>query len=113
MNIPEAISKFRRAAIEKGDSSQPESRDQALHSEMADAWRFLKQSDGGRIAFGALLSDDSMHVRGWVAAQLLAMGEQSGVLEVLEANAATDGLAGFSARVVLREWRAGRLQAPL
>jgi len=80
---------------------------------MADAWRLLEQSDAGRIAFRALRSDDSIHVRGWAAAQLLALGEHSGALEILEAIAAADGLASFKAKVVLSEWLAGRLRPPL
>src|SRR5262245_56757427 len=86
MRIDEAIEQFRRAAIEKGDFARPTSKN-ALHASMVAAWDTLEQrGTAGREAFAALLADESRHVRGWVASQLLALGDERGV-PVLEADA--------------------------
>lgn len=113
MSVREAIRKFRRAAIEKGDFAQPASRDHALHDEMAQAWQALERlGDEGREAFKALLSDESVHVRTWVASQLLALGDASGI-PVLEADASSGGIPGLDSELVLQEWRRGQLKPPL
>lgn len=113
MAIDEVIRQFREAAIAKGTFAEPAARDHALHEAMAAAWRRLHAyGPVGQGAFKALLSDDSRHVRAWVAAQLLALGDESGV-PLLEADAAQDDLDGFSSQTVLSEWRAGRLGPPL
>ena len=113
MTLDEAVERFRRAAIAKGDLAEPPSRDHALHDEMAQAWQALEAiGPAGREAFRSMLTDDSPHVRGWVAAQLLALGDDSGV-PILEAEAASGGLRGFESEMVLEEWRSGRLKPPL
>ena len=113
MRIQEAIAEFRQAAIAKAEFAQPAGRDHALHAAMSAAWRELEaHGDEGRRAFRSMLSDESPHVRCWVASQLLALGDYSG-LEVLEESAASGGLRGLSSTSVLEEWRAGRLGPPL
>lgn len=112
MTVAEAVDRFRRAASAKGDFGVPARRDHALYDEMADAWRFLDaEGDVGRAAFRSLLADPSEHVRCWVASQLLGTGDSTGI-SVLEASAAGDGLRAFASRMVLQEWRAGRLKPP-
>ena len=113
MDIDQAIRSFRSAAIKKGDFATPAPRDHVLHKTMADAWRCLcDRGPEGLEAFKSLLSDESRHVRCWVASQLLACGDTSG-LHVLEADAAAGGVRGFSSEMVLTEWKAGRLRPPL
>ncbi len=112
MTADEAAARFRRAAIEKGDFAVPAHRDHALHEEMANAWRCLDAAgDVGRASFRSLLADPSEHVRCWVASQLLGTGDATGIA-VLEASAAGEGLRAFASRMVLPEWRAGRLRSP-
>jgi hypothetical protein len=112
MSIDEAITQFRSAAIEKADWAEPGNRDRALFEQMEAAWRNLNQYGAeGRQAFKGLLIDESRHVRGWVAAQLLGSGDQSGV-PMLEAESLEPGMRGFTADMVLREWRGGRLKPP-
>lgn len=102
MRIHEAVTQFRRAAIEKASSAGPASLDHALHAAMSAAWRALgAHGDEGRRAFRLMLADESPHVRCWVASQLLALGDQSGV-EVLEESAASGGLQGLSSTLVLK-----------
>ena len=55
------------------------------------------------------LSDADPHVRGWAATHLLAVGPEPAT-STLEELASQKGIAAFNARMVLREWRAGRLQ---
>lgn len=113
MVIDELVIQFCEAAIEKGTFAKPTAKDHALHEAMSVVWRRLHEmGTEGQEAFRALLADDSRHVRSWVAAQLLALGDESGV-SVLEADAALGGLDGFSSKMVLEEWKAGRLGPPL
>ena len=80
---------------------------------MAQAWQALERiGDEGRRAFKELLTDESRHVRTWVASQLLALGDESGI-PVLEADASSGGVSGFDSEMVLREWEQGRLKPPL
>jgi hypothetical protein len=112
VNVREAVERFRRAAIEKGDLAVSAARDHALHDEMAQAWRSLESIGAvGRDAFKSLLMDDSPHVRVWAAAQLLALGDESAV-RVLEAEVESGGIRGFESEITLHEWRRGRLEPP-
>ena len=112
MGIDEAITQFRHAAIEKAEYASPASKDHALHAAMCAAWKTLEaHGERGRKAFRSLLTDESLAVKCWVAAQLLALGDEAG-LHVLETGAADRGLRGLSSRMVLEEWRAGRLRPP-
>lgn len=112
MNIENLIQQFRQAAIEKGEFSEPASKDHALFDVMARAWRSLDAlGDEGRAAFKGLLSDESRFVRCWVAGQLLGLGDTAGV-EVLEADAALGDIQAFNAEMTLEEWRKGRLGPP-
>ncbi len=80
---------------------------------MSASWRELgANGEDGRRAFRSLLSDDSPHVRCWVAAQLLARGDTT-VLATLEEIANTGDEVGFDAGILLTEWQAGRLAPPL
>ena len=111
MTVEELVRQFRDAAIEK--ATAPVAKDQALHAEMSKAWRQLHAlGPKGQEAFKALLRDNSRHVRAWVAAQLLWLGDQSGV-GVLQADAELDDIDGFGSSMVLKEWKAGRLGPPL
>jgi hypothetical protein len=112
MEISEAVQQFRQAALRKGDCAVPASLDHALHSRMAEAWRELENhGEQGRRAFKALLADESPYVRSWVASQLLALGDESGIA-VLRSDVAAGGVRGLDAEMVLEEWLAGRLSPP-
>jgi hypothetical protein len=112
MSITEAIEEFRVAAIAKAEFATPASSDRALHLRMVHAFHELAHhGSDGDAAFKALLGDESSHVRGWVAAQLLSQGDKSAV-PVLEQLAGESGIQGFSAATALGEFRAGRLRSP-
>ena len=112
MRIEDAVQQFREAAIAKGEFASPAPRDHALHNAMAEAWRFLEaQSVEGRNAFRALLADQSPHVRLWVASQLLSQNILEAA-DVVEAEMLSGGPGGLTAKMILEEWRAGRLASP-
>ncbi|MBK9260062.1 MAG: DUF2019 domain-containing protein [Polyangiaceae bacterium] len=60
--------------------------------------------------FMQLLEDDDMRVRGWVAAHALELDPERAI-RILESIAiGPSSLEEFAAKMVLREWRAGRLR---
>ncbi len=112
MLIDDAVNRFREAAILKGAFASPAKRDHALHQAMKLAWRDLYSlGPVGRDAFRGMLADESPYVRMWVAAQLLSEGDV-GAAGVVELETEAEGLRGFDATMVLKEWRAGRLHSP-
>jgi hypothetical protein len=112
MRIEDAVRSFRDAATTKEEYGLPANRDHDLHETMSTAWRFLySRGVEGREAFRQMLADPSPYVRLWVASQLLSEGDLEAV-RVVEAEAGAAGLRGTSAKVVLAEWRAGRLGSP-
>lgn len=104
------IDKFVTAAIEKGDFKSPR-RDAQLYDEMKNAYLELAATFGGMTAFRQLLQHSEVHVRLWVAAQLLAEGEAS-ARHVLEAIASEGGVQAFNARSTLEEYARGTLRPP-
>ena len=112
MRVEDAVRQFREAAIAKNEFASPAQEDHALHKAMVEAWRSLEaQSIEGRTAFRALLTDQSPHVRLWVASQLLS----ENVLEaakVVETEMLAGGSGSLIAKVILEEWRSGRLASP-
>jgi hypothetical protein len=112
MDQEEAITRFRAAAIAKGDFAQRAARDHQFYRQMVEAWRFLyEEAPKGREAFRALLADDSAHVRCWIAGQLLSEGDANAA-PVLEAIVRAGGPLGFDAEMTLEQWRKGRLGSP-
>ena len=109
--LQDYVRTFRVAAIEKGDDpSTP--RGLQLYEQMAAAYHALMASGpDGRRAFEELLTDESMHVRVWVAAALLHGGDPK-ARSVLEAITAVKGIVGWEAEVTLQEYDAGRLGSP-
>jgi hypothetical protein len=111
MDINEAITAFRNAAIEK--SVCQVSHDAALHKIMAKAFATLKDhGEAGRAAFRSLLSDDSNEVVCWVAAQLLCECGIPEAMNALQRIAAGDDLLALSAEMTLKEHKKGRLGSP-
>jgi hypothetical protein len=112
MTIAEAVEDFRAAADAKADGVTPVSKDRAFHARMARAFHCLSSHGSeGHAAFTELLHDESPHVRSWVAAQLLSVGEHSAI-PMIEQLAAAPGIAGFTAATTLKEFCAGRLRSP-
>ena len=112
MTILESIEEFRAAAIAKDDFATPASKDHALHKRMANAFLHIaSEGADGCTAFKELLRDESPHVLGLVAAQLLSQGDEDAV-PVMEQLATEPGIRGFTAGTTLKEYRAGRLRSP-
>ena len=74
MTIPDLLTEFRIAAMEKGDSGGP--LDPQLFERMRDAYTKLQGlGEAGRTAFARLLNDPAPTVQAWVAAELLSQGD--------------------------------------
>jgi HEAT repeat protein len=79
---------------------------------MVASLSFLQShGESGHEAFAGLLADESPHVRIWVAAQLLAEGDES-ALPVLRELVAGSGLLASEAEISIREYEAHRLRSP-
>ena len=109
--IETQVLEFREAAVAKGDCVGGKG-DARLYDRMARAYqRLLALGPAGQAAFRGLLSDPSAHVRSWVAAGLLRSGDPQ-ARRALEELVRQGGTTGFNAEITLREFDAGRLQAP-
>jgi hypothetical protein len=112
LTVDDLIAAFRSAAIAKGDFAGTASLDHKFHNQMSSALRQLRRlGEPGEIAFRGLLNDNSPHVKSWVAAELLARGDQD-AHAVLAAISREPGPVGLSASMTLREYDAGRLGSP-
>jgi hypothetical protein len=79
---------------------------------MMEALTALREMpDRGEAALTQLLSHPDESVRTWASTHLLPLNEAL-ACRVLEGVAACTGLVAFSAAMVLKEWRAGRLKVP-
>src|SRR5262245_2055229 len=108
--IDNLLTEFRIAAMEKGDEGGP--LDPALYERMRSAYRQLQAlGEPGQQAFLELLDDPAPTVRAWVAAALLARGDER-ALPVLRALSSHEGLAGFNASMTLEEYKKGSLGEP-
>jgi hypothetical protein len=86
--------------------------DQQFHQVMSESYGILaSESSRGLEAFKRLLTDESPHVRSWVAADLLARGDVA-ALPVLQELACLSGFVGFAARRTIQAFEGGGLQSP-
>lgn len=71
--------------------------------------RNLLQANGQLDSLKTLLTHEHKNVRCWAATHFLEVDSKKAV-PVLEDLAKEEGLFGFNADMILREWRAGRLK---
>jgi hypothetical protein len=57
----------------------------------------------GRDTFRGMLADESPYVRMWVASQLLSEGDVEAA-RIVEVEAEAEGMRGFAATTVLKQW---------
>lgn len=82
------------------------------HERLALAYRTLRaRGPASQAKLLQLLPDRDVGVQGWAAAHALEFSPAAGE-PVLVELAAQPGLVGFSAKMTLQEWRAGRLRFP-
>lgn len=72
--------------------------------------RLRQTPDKGAIVLKEILKNKDAHVRCWAATHLLPLDETIAVHTLEQLAADSESLAGFDAKMVLREWRAGRLK---
>lgn len=70
-----------------------------------------KQPDKGHKILSALLNHDDLSVRVWAATHLLPLDEPKAI-DSLSVIADKSGIIAFDAKMVLEEWRLGRLKVP-
>ena len=96
------------AATDHGDHEDANT----AHDALMRALAVLRESpDRGRSVLTGLLEHEDPHVRCWAATHLLPLNEEAAV-RALEALTSEPPFVGFNAKMVLREWKAGRLKVP-
>jgi hypothetical protein len=101
------------AVLEHGDTTGEEDDDLAneRYERLRDALAALVASRSWPASLAELLEHSDRSVRCWAATHLLRAKPESAI-DTLEELATQKDIAGFNAKMVLREWRAGRLQPP-
>lgn len=96
------------AATDRGDHK----RANAAHETLMRVLSELRESaDQGRAALSGLLEHDDPHVRCWAATHLLPL-DQDAAMHALEALESEPPFVGLNAKMVVQEWKAGRLKVP-
>jgi len=95
-------------ATNTGDSRSANSHFRAMESALGDIRTF---GERGHDALLHLLSTESAAVRCWAARYSLAHDEEKAIRALEELANTPAGVWSFNARMVLVEWRAGRLDA--
>jgi hypothetical protein len=99
---------FRNAAIEK-DVFAKGKRDGQLYEIMRSSYHQLKSyGQDGQEALESLLDDESVFVKNWIASTL-TIERNPKARKVLEEISRMLGIEGFSAKITLQEFDAGRL----
>src|SRR5207245_2449424 len=108
--IDELVRDFRIAAMEKGEEGAL--LDGALHERLRASCQQLSAfGEPGRRPFATVPSVPSPPVRGWVAAHLWVEGDAR-ALPVLQELVRQEGIGGFNALMVVREYEMGTLKSP-
>ena len=111
--IAQAVSAFREAAIAKGSKGHRESPfDRDMHAAMAREVEVLRSMGAaGTEALWSLARDPDVEVRAWAATELLSRGETE-ALPIIEQLTNSPGLLSVASKLVLQQYRAGRLESP-
>jgi len=104
------IDTFCNAAIDKGDGTSD--RDHEFYDLMKSMYLKLENHPLGMEAFRKLLEHKSSIISSWAASQLLAKYDNKMALLVLEHISKEDSFEGFSAEIVLKEYKNGNLKPP-
>ena len=110
----EAEDAYAQAAAVHGAATDPgdyKKANAAYERQMCALARLRESPDQGRSSLTKLLEHDDPHVRCWAATHLLPLDEEE-TTRALEALASEPPFVGFNAKMVLREWKAGRLKVP-
>jgi hypothetical protein len=83
----------------------------AYDTKMRALAKLREAHDRGRSSLTRLLDHEDPHVRCSAATHLLPLDEDAAT-RALEALTSEPPFVGFNARMVLQEWKAGRLKVP-
>lgn len=104
------IKEYTESAISHGEATLKGDFETAnkAHDSILKIYKELNNSNQLQFLIGLLKSENSS-VRVWSAAHLLAESETE-ALETLEDITKEDSIIGFNAKMVIKEWKAGRLK---
>jgi Domain of unknown function (DUF2019) len=104
------IKEYIESAISHGEATLKGDFETAnkAHDSILKIYNELKIDDQLQVLKG-LLKNENSSVRLWSATHLLAESEAE-ALETLEDVAKGDSIIGFNAKMVIKEWKAGRLK---
>lgn len=114
MNTPDVGDVYAKAAAAHGSATDQgdHERSNKAHDDVIRALEVLRaSSDSGRAVLASLLDSKDNHVRCWAATHLLPLDEVTAT-RTLEELSTLPPFVGFNAKMVLREWQAGRLNIP-
>ncbi|MDQ2772545.1 MAG: hypothetical protein M3Y54_18815 [Bacteroidota bacterium] len=106
------LEQYRAAAFQHGQATERGDARTAnkQYEQVMRAYRGIKQhGEEAMMHLGPLLKDDDFSVASWAAAHLLPYDEQQATT-VLQHICKQPGIVAFSAEMVLREWKNGRLR---
>ena len=96
------------AATDRGDHRTANAAYDDVLSALSEIRRF---PDRGQSVLKELLNYPNSHVKIWAATHLLPLDEEAAI-RALSALVSEPPFVGINARMVLREWKAGRLKIP-
>ena len=114
MSVDAAGEAYSKAAITHGGATDrgDHKKANAAHARLMRALEKVREaSDRGRSTLTALLAHDDPHVRCWAATHLLPLEEDAGIATLSQLTSEPPFI-GFNAKMILREWQAGRLKLP-
>lgn len=115
MNQRLAIDRYRAGAEAHGAATETgdHRRANACYRSLIRALAEMRRSpDRGLACLAPLLADEVPSVRCWAATHLLTLDEATAIETLEELATAQSPFVRFDAKMVLEEWRAGRLKIP-
>jgi Domain of unknown function (DUF2019) len=108
-----AVDRYVAAALQHGECTRRGDSDAGnkAYARMIDALRELRaEPDGGKNALSELINNSDDWVKVWAATHLLPLSEGVACAALNRVASGPPSLAEFNAKIVLKQWRAGRLR---
>jgi hypothetical protein len=113
--MKDTVARYVRAAEQHGESMErgdPKSANRA-YDQLAEALRALRaMPDRGEAALRDLTNHQSDWVRVWASTDLLPLSEEQALTTLEDLATVESTFVRSDAKMVLKEWRAGRLKVP-
>ena len=115
MTIDELLATYRAAAAKHGRATQTgayREANKAYRELIRCATRLRQKGADAQAGWTKLLDDDDDSVRVWAASHILEFAPDDAARVLRSIANGNPGPDGLNAEMVLREWKAGRLQQP-